>query len=162
MFILTNYIRVITTNVDWNIIAGKNTIRPGSEVLEKDGDSLPENVYDAVICSSAIEFIPDPAKVLHNLYKTLKPGGSLIISFSNPYSFWKYYAKLRFKKQYEHFSVQKTSMNFIGAKKLLRFVGFKKVTLPTYFESAMDKNPILKPLNRIPVIGTLFLVRAVK
>ena len=39
MFILTNYIRVsfvITTNVDWNIIAAKNTIRPGSEVLEKD------------------------------------------------------------------------------------------------------------------------------
>ena len=40
MFILSNYIRVsfvITTTVDWNIIAGKNTIRPGSEVLEKHG-----------------------------------------------------------------------------------------------------------------------------
>ena len=43
MFILTNYIRVITTNVDWNIIAGKNTIRPGSEVLEKDGAQKTSN-----------------------------------------------------------------------------------------------------------------------
>ena len=46
MFIFTNYIRVsfvITTNVDWNIIAGKNTIRPGSEVLEKDGAQKTSN-----------------------------------------------------------------------------------------------------------------------
>ena len=125
-------------------------------LLEDEGESLPQATYNAIICSSAIEFVAEPGKVLRHLYRSLKTTGKLIISFSNPDSLWKYYAKIRFGGTYDHFSVQKTSVNFREAKKLLLEAGFDKVSSPVYFESAMDRYRFLRSLNRFSFVGTLF------
>jgi ubiquinone/menaquinone biosynthesis C-methylase UbiE len=40
--------------------------------------SFPDNTFDAVIISNALHIMPDPAKVLSNIKRVLKPGGKLI------------------------------------------------------------------------------------
>jgi 2-polyprenyl-3-methyl-5-hydroxy-6-metoxy-1,4-benzoquinol methylase len=43
-----------------------------------------DNTYDLLICSEVIEHIPDHLKAIHELSRTLKPGGKLILTV--PYS----------------------------------------------------------------------------
>lgn len=40
--------------------------------------AFPESAFDAVICANILHIIPDPAGVLREVYRTLKPGGQLI------------------------------------------------------------------------------------
>lgn len=130
-------------------------------ILNDKGESLPPNFYDAIVCSSAIEFIPNPKEVLLNFKKTLKPKGKLIISFPNKNSFWRIYAKLRFGRKYEHFSVQWHLWSSREFKQLLTQTGF----IPNnaiYFESAFNKFKYLRWLNRLPFIGTLCCIEAIK
>ncbi|HXJ51750.1 MAG TPA: class I SAM-dependent methyltransferase [Burkholderiales bacterium] len=39
--------------------------------------------YDAVVCSSVIEYVPDDARLLQRLAEALAPGGALLISVPN-------------------------------------------------------------------------------
>lgn len=52
--------------------------------LEK---GLPENIqhlqYDYVICSHVLEHIVSPEKLLKDIYRTLKPGGLLVVALPN-------------------------------------------------------------------------------
>ncbi|MCB9294271.1 MAG: class I SAM-dependent methyltransferase [Lewinellaceae bacterium] len=124
------------------------------EVLKDEGETLPSDHFDAVVCSSAIEFIPDPVKVLHNFNRALKPGGRLIISFPNRRSLWRTYAKWRFGKKYDHFSVQWHVWSQREFRHLLQQTGFKPGKA-RYFESAFDGYTWLRWLNRFSWVGTL-------
>lgn len=126
--------------------------------LMDDGEHLEDEAFDAMMCSSAIEFVPEPMKALKNLNRALKPGGHLVISFSNPSSLWRYYSKIRFGKRYNHFTVQVTSKKPSVIKSMLKESGFELVNGPLYFESAFDNKGSLKVLNKSSFFGTLYMM----
>jgi ubiquinone/menaquinone biosynthesis C-methylase UbiE len=126
--------------------------------LMDDGEHLESNKYDAMMCSSAIEFVPEPLKALKNLQRALKPGGHFIISFSNPSSLWRYYSKIRFGKRYNHFTVQVTSKKPSVIKTMLKEAGFSIEAGPYYFESAFDNKGAFKVLNKSFLFGTLYMM----
>lgn len=41
---------------------------------------LPDATFDAILCTEVLEHVPEPAAVLHELGRILKPGGRLILS----------------------------------------------------------------------------------
>ncbi|UCI05686.1 class I SAM-dependent methyltransferase [Mesorhizobium sp. B1-1-8] len=53
--------------------------------------------YDAVVCTQVLEHLPEPLVVLRELHRTLKPGGSMILTcplwyeeHERPYDFYRY------------------------------------------------------------------------
>lgn len=123
-----------------------------------NGEQLPSECFHAIVCSSVIEFVPDVALLLSNFNKALKPGGFLIISFSNRASIWRYYAKLRFGSKYKHFGAQQNSWTKSAFTTLVSQSGrFEKMEL-VFFESVLDKWPLVAWLNRSSFIGTLGLL----
>lgn len=58
---------------------------------------IAENVADAVICTQTLEHVPEPAQVITELARVLKPGGSLYLAapqnwhqHQKPYDFFRY------------------------------------------------------------------------
>ena len=51
--------------------------------VQGDLKSLPfiDNIFDKVVCCSVLEHIVEPEKVVHELWRVLKPGGILVGSF---------------------------------------------------------------------------------
>lgn len=123
-----------------------------------NGEQLSSDSFHAIVCSSVIEFVPDVAHLLSNFSRALKPGGFLIISFSNRASIWRYYAKLRFGKKYKHFGAQRNSWTKGAFTTLVNQSGrFKKMEL-VFFESVLDKWPLAAWMNKSSFIGTLGLL----
>jgi ubiquinone/menaquinone biosynthesis C-methylase UbiE len=55
---------------------------------------LPENFFDAVLCMGVIDALKDRKRAISEMLRVLKPGGSLILTFTNlnsPYAWWKNY-----------------------------------------------------------------------
>ena len=58
---------------------------------------LPDSAYDTVVCTEVLEHVPEPAKALGEMYRVLKPGGSMILStpmywprHEVPYDYFRY------------------------------------------------------------------------
>lgn len=56
-----------------------------------------DNRYDFILCSQVLEHVPEPEKVLEELYRVLKPGGELFLSVplffpehGVPYDFYRF------------------------------------------------------------------------
>jgi SAM-dependent methyltransferase len=56
-----------------------------------------DNRFDLILCSQALEHVPEPGKVLEELFRILKPGGSLWLTcplfyeeHETPYDFYRY------------------------------------------------------------------------
>ena len=45
--------------------------------------ALDDNLLDAILCSSVLEYVPDPAACLTEFARVLKPGGLLLVSIPN-------------------------------------------------------------------------------
>lgn len=45
-----------------------------------DTDSLPEQAYDTIILTQVIQVLVDPVAALRNMWRSLRPGGSLLIT----------------------------------------------------------------------------------
>jgi ubiquinone/menaquinone biosynthesis C-methylase UbiE len=57
--------------------------------------AFPAEHFDAALCIGVIDGVPDRSQAVRELLRVLRPGGTLIISFTNavsPYSWWKKYA----------------------------------------------------------------------
>lgn len=52
-------------------------------IIDPIGETLPKEEYDAVICSSVLEYVEKDVKLLKNLIKSLRPNGYLFISVPN-------------------------------------------------------------------------------
>jgi 2-polyprenyl-3-methyl-5-hydroxy-6-metoxy-1,4-benzoquinol methylase len=125
------------------------------------GDGLKDGAYAGIVCSSVIEFVPEPQRLLRNLRRALTPGGVLAISFSNSRSLWRTYAKWRQGPRQPHYAVQCNVWTFEEAKAQLADAGFALASGPVYFECApFDKRPVLRRLSRLAHVGTLGFVTA--
>jgi 2-polyprenyl-3-methyl-5-hydroxy-6-metoxy-1,4-benzoquinol methylase len=92
------------------------------------------NCYDAIVCSSVIEFIEKPSELLMNFFNSLTINGTLIISFSNKLSFFRKYAELKRNKKLfpvREYQLLWTEKEFVN---LCRSNGFEKVEKADYFE----------------------------
>lgn len=45
--------------------------------------ALDDNLLDGILCSSVLEYVPDPAACLYEFARVLKPGGLLVVSIPN-------------------------------------------------------------------------------
>jgi 2-polyprenyl-6-hydroxyphenyl methylase/3-demethylubiquinone-9 3-methyltransferase len=131
----------------------------GFALIPEDGSSLPEAGFDAVVCSSVIEYVPSACHLLDAFRRTLRPDGILILSFANRVSLWRKYAN-RHYPQTPHLALQKHVWTFSRARSELRRAGFTVLNGPTYFESPFDEKFSCGWLSRLAVIGTLGLVVA--
>ena len=49
---------------------------------------FPDSTFDAVYIVTALEFVPEPARALEDIARTLMPGGRLVLHALNPLSDW--------------------------------------------------------------------------
>ncbi len=130
--------------------------------LGDPGQELSPRTYDAIICSSVIEYVAEPAKLLQGFNSALRDSGILIISFANRLSLWRAYAELRFRRSAPHFALQTSIQRWGEFQRLLVGTGFRTLDGPIFFESVFDKYKKFSWLSGSGWIGTLGLVVAKK
>jgi len=123
-------------------------------------DALPAGAFDAIVCSSVIEYADDPEKFLQKFAAALRPSGALIISFANSPSLSRSWYKLRYPDHYRAARQHTWSGSTFDA--LLKHSGFNPVQHPKYFHSFFDGAGPLRFLSSWRLIGGLGLVVAVK
>ena len=118
--------------------------------------TLPGGNFDAVVCSSVIEYVDDPDDLLQSFRRLLKPDGTLIISFANRLSLWRRWCRLRNPSVFT--GAQKRMWKWSEFRSLLQRNGFRPMGRPTYFEWRLDRIDVLRAFFG----GTLGLVVAKK
>lgn len=137
------------------------------QVMKAENISLFRESFDAVVCSSVIEYIEYDKKFLKDLIGLLKPGGVLLISVPHNSSFW---GKLEDALKWIPFFKTgpgrrdlKYSKRRYKIKELLNFIQDFSLELSeyTYFEFPLFGKLGIK-LSRLKNFGVMLLVVAVK
>jgi 2-polyprenyl-3-methyl-5-hydroxy-6-metoxy-1,4-benzoquinol methylase len=136
----------------------RTLIKPGSTLsfqpIQDPADALPANSFDAIVCSSVIEYVADADGLLRQFKAALRPQGHLVISFANATSY--------IRKQWQ----REAGGNPMGPgqhhvwtwqqfRKLLERNGFVAKTQPLYFESPWDRHVWGKWARRSAHVGSL-------
>lgn len=129
-------------------------IRPGLT------DGLEKECFDTIVCSSVIEFVPDPHELLRSFHRLIAPEGRLLLSFANRSSMWRGYAEWRFGASEPHFKRQHNIWREGDAWKVLNATKFMKAQRTTYFDSPFDRYAMLRSTSRLSWLGTLGLLYA--
>ncbi|MBL8430046.1 MAG: methyltransferase domain-containing protein [Dechloromonas sp.] len=128
------------------------------KVIRESGETLPQNTFDAIVCSSVIEYVPDPDALLQEFRKALVEKGTLIISFANKSSLWRKY----WQRNISSHPMGGVSRHHKWSKQefevLLNRNGFRLATQPKYFESPWDHRTWGALVRRLPYFGTLGVV----
>jgi SAM-dependent methyltransferase len=122
-------------------------------------DSLETDRYDAIVCSSVIEYVPDAEALMRTLHRSLRQDGVLLISYANTRSLWRWYWH-RNSKTYNPFQPAACHLwTPNGFRNLLRKNGFRPITRPKFFEPAYERwfGPLLLC---VPLVGSLGIVAA--
>ena len=117
-----------------------------------------EATFDAIVCSSVIEYEVRPEQLLSRFLSALKPSGVLIISFANSRSI----SRALFQRRNLHLDAQQHTWSWSQFRKLLEDGGFNPIQDPVYFESFFDRISPLCFLSSWQYTGALGLVVAVK
>ena len=124
--------------------------------------SFQDASYEAIVCSSVIEYVEDPEGLLRAFHAALVPGGILVVSYANRASLWGLYAKLR-NPDAPHRAAQYHLWTRRLAKRVLMRTGFEIVAGPTYYDAeGFDRRPGLRFLGKLPCVGTLAIMTAVR
>lgn len=121
---------------------------------------VPRREFDAIVCSSVIEYVEQPELLLAWFRDGLGSSGVLVISFANSKSIWRKFLRLLGPPTWQ--AVQKHVWCSAAFQQLLRAGGFEVLQPPQYFESVCDATAITQPLSRLRVLGMLGLVVACK
>ena len=125
---------------------------------EGNGDDLGLRAYDAIICSSVIEYVFDPQRLLANFVRALQPGGTLILTFANRRSLWLALVRL-FQADRPHNALQKNLWSYYQASSYLTYNGFVIKGEPIFFEaSTFDKRRLLRSVSKLSTVGSLCLI----
>jgi 2-polyprenyl-3-methyl-5-hydroxy-6-metoxy-1,4-benzoquinol methylase len=130
------------------------------ELCDENGDELESNRYDAVVCSSVIEYVKDYKRLVGNFRRCLKPQGSLILSYANRYSLWRRYAEWKSSRREPHYALQHNLWNLVECARQLRSCGFAIFGVAKFFNSPLDQHRILAVVGKLELVGTLGLVTA--
>lgn len=79
---------------------------------EPDGWALEDRSVDAVVCCVSVQYLQQPERVLAEVYRVLKPGGVVIITFSNRMFYTKAVAAWRENTDFGRVQLVKT---YLGA-----------------------------------------------
>ncbi len=71
------------TGLDLSRVMLKHVSESESRLIQADGERLPfaAESFDAIICLHTFHFLPEPLTALREMYRALKPGGSLVLIF---------------------------------------------------------------------------------
>lgn len=114
--------------------------------------------FDAIVCSSVIEYESEPDRLLQQFFSALCPQGTLIISFANSQSAW----RRLFHKRNMMLGAQRQTWAWGGFRDLLVRNGFNPVRVPVYYETAFDRFALLRFLAGSRFVGPLGLAVATK
>jgi 2-polyprenyl-3-methyl-5-hydroxy-6-metoxy-1,4-benzoquinol methylase len=126
-------------------------------LLGETGTEFEPDTYGGIVCSSVIEYVDTPGKVLQSFVTALRPGGVLIISYASSTSLWRRYIAYHHDR-HPHLKIQNHLWNWREAKRIFTNAGFEIVSGPIAFESPFDNYRFLKCLSRLSLIGTLGFV----
>jgi SAM-dependent methyltransferase len=114
-----------------------------------------DTLYDAIVCSSVLEYVTKPEELLRSFASALTPTGVLIVSFANSRSLWRQWR--RFRRPSPFLPVQAHTWSRRQFSRVLVKGGFTPA--PTvYFDSPLDGTR----LAGSPLVGTLGFVVARK
>ena len=119
---------------------------------------LPVAFFDAVVCSSVIEYVAQPEELLQQFAAALRPSGVLIVSYANRRSLQR---KL-LQHRNLHLADQKHLWSWPEFRQLLGQCGFRTTEKPVFFESLFDRFSPLGFLSASPLVGNLGLIISVK
>jgi SAM-dependent methyltransferase len=114
--------------------------------------------FDAIVCSSVIEYEVNPDELLQRFYAALRPTGTLIISFANSQSVW----RRLFQKRNMMLGAQRHTWTWSAFRDLLLRNGFESNREAVYYETAFDRFPLLRFLAGSRFVGPLGLAVATK
>jgi SAM-dependent methyltransferase len=114
--------------------------------------------FDAIVCSSVIEYETEPDLLLRRFFAVLRPAGTLIISFANSQSFW----RALFQGRNMMLGAQRHTWTWPAFRDLLQRNGFRPIRDTVYYETAFDRFPPLRLLSGSRLVGPLGLAVAVK
>ena len=127
--------------------------------IETFEEGLPRDTFDVIVCSSVIEYVPDPGELIRAFHGALRKPGTLVISFANKSSYW--------RKRWEREAAdnpmktpQHHTWNWPGFRSLLNENGFRIATQPKYYESPWDGRRWGKWFRGSPHVGSLGVVVA--
>jgi len=109
---------------------------------------MPSETYDGIVCSSVIEYAPDPAEFLRMLSTALLPSGVLIISYANSSSLPRFLYNFDFRDHYA--AARKQTWSWRKFRQLLESNGFTCDRRPSYF------NGFPGAWSRLPLLPSLF------
>jgi ubiquinone/menaquinone biosynthesis C-methylase UbiE len=71
----------------------------GSSFMVGDAQniSLPDNSYDIIVSCECLEHVPEPQKMINEIFRLLKPGGKVVLTtenYFNAYAYYRVYLKL--------------------------------------------------------------------
>lgn len=118
----------------------------------------PEEAFDAIVCSSVIEYEPHPVELLRRFFAALRPSGALIISFANSRSL----SRALFRRRNLHLGAQVHTWSRCQFGELLEQGGFRPIRDAVYFESFFDRIAPLHFLSAWQFTGALGLIVAAK
>jgi SAM-dependent methyltransferase len=130
------------------------------ELLD-DPALLETAAFDAIACSSVIEYVPDAAGLLGHFRRALRPGGKLVISYANRASLFRKYSLWRHPNA-PHVALQRHFWNAREARHMLEACGFSVLDGPYYFEASTFDRRGLGFVAAASWIGTLALMVATR
>jgi SAM-dependent methyltransferase len=98
-----------------------------------DDSLLRPDSYDAIVCSSVIEYVREPDKLLQVFRNSLRREGALIISYSNNRSLSRLLARFTPGKN-PFANAYRQGWGRLGFRKLLARNGFRSVAGPIFFD----------------------------
>jgi 2-polyprenyl-6-hydroxyphenyl methylase/3-demethylubiquinone-9 3-methyltransferase len=126
------------------------------------GTGLPNEAFDGVLCSSALEYVPNPPAALRELHRVLRPGGLLLVSVPNahPIARWPVLAiywltkPLGRHRWFQYLDYSRHSYSQSGFRRVLQASGFRSEAVRTWGG--------LRGPSAILGHGTLLMFNAVK
>lgn len=116
--------------------------------------------YDGVVCSSVIEYQPDPVHFLKQLSCLLRGDGILVLSYANRRSLCRRFVEVAKRRSDPLFTIQKNVWNWATCRRILTQAGFVPLGAPVFFETVLDFIPALRHLSRCEFLGSLGLISA--
>ena len=129
------------------------------EPIVKFDQALPANTFDAVVCSSVIEYVENADELLQGFHHSLRKPGVLIISYANGSS----YFRKRWAREAGDNPMgpsQHHTWDWAGFRALLEKNGFQATTQPKFYESPWDSRPWGSWFRGSSYIGSLGVVAA--